>query len=401
MNKNNQSPFDYSNWAEVQKKYMDALTSFNSANPFTNKATVSQESFWVKAMDDWWKSVKSGTYNEKESLFEKVIDQCRNYYFMSEQFSNLIEGMSNLKSKNEDITSFINKKFQEMESFLTANQNNFHWSNLVDICEQPVELMKKAISSMPFNYGDLFADVSPEAKRIRDQYLSIPGVGYSREMQEKLQETVRLWAVYQDNYQEYQLALSKLNHEALELMRKKILRMIKKDEELNSMRQIYDLWVESNEQVYADYVLTSEYSDLNGRLVNSLMAFKKQSHEITEEMLAAMNMPTSKALNTLEHRQYELRKQVRMLETQLKSLQKEIKEKNKQVAVKTKGTRNTTKKKQIKKQAVEEKSTVVQFRPVKKKVVKFTNTVKKKTKRKTKRKTKNKSANHGMIELKF
>lgn len=399
MSKNKQSPFEYNNWTEIQKKYLDALTSFNSASPFATSPTTSPESFWVKAMEDWWKSVKPGTHHENESLFEKVIEQCRNYYFMSEQFSNLIEGMSNMKSKNQDIASFINKKFQEMESVISANQNIFNWSNMIDAYEQPVELMKSVMSSMPFNSGGVFSDISPEVRKIRDQYLSVPGVGYGREMQEKFQEVIRLWVIYQEHYQEYQIALTKLNHEALELMRKKILQMTKEGEELNSMREIYGLWIESNEKVYADYVLTKEYSELNGRLVNSLMEFKKHSHEITEEMLSAMNMPTRKALNALEHRQYELRKQVRELETQLKGLQKEIKEKSKQAVVKTarKAKHVSPLEKRNKKQTIESKSTVVEFKPKKKKVNKSANAVKKNTKHKTK----SKSANNGMIELKF
>ena len=388
-------------WFEIQKKYLDALMAFTPSNPFATTSKPSPESFWVNAMDQWWQSVKPATPKESETLFEKIIEQCRNYYLVSEQFSNLIEGMSNLKQKDKDIIAFINKKFEEIEPIISASQNIFNWSNFVDACEQPLEIMKKMMAGMPFNMSDAFAGIKPEARKIMDQYLSMPGVGYSREFQEKVQEATRLWAIYQDNYQEYQIAISKLNHDALELMRKKILHMTKKGEEINSMRQIYDLWVESSEKVYADYVLTREYSELNGRLVNSLMAFKKQSHEITEELLSAMNMPTSKAMNTLERRQYELRKQVRVLENNIKELKNEIKDKTTDktkasVIKKKKKTKPASRKKEIKRH--DEQSKVVEFKPKKKKATKDTKSTKKKVARK---KADNKSVGNGMIEIKF
>ena len=254
-------PFEEFNWLEIQKKYMDALAAFNSPNPFTGSASFkpanpfeqlnpfmqpskpSFESFWVNAMNDWWKSVKPENVNEHQELFGKVLEQCRNYYFMSEQFSKLIEGIAEVKGKNQDIIKFINQQFNEMESAFMSAQGNFSWSNLIDSCEQPIELMKNAFSNMYSYSGDVFNDMNPEVKKLRERFLSVPGLGYSREVQDKFQELIRLWANYQDNYQEYQTVMTRLNHDSLEVMRKHIIAMSKKDEDINSMKQVYDLWV--------------------------------------------------------------------------------------------------------------------------------------------------------------
>jgi poly[(R)-3-hydroxyalkanoate] polymerase subunit PhaE len=399
MSKNKKNTVNDINWSDFQKKYFDALMAFNKSDAFNHKPNISADSFWVNAMEDWWKSAKPNSTFANENLFEKVLEQSRSFYFMSEQFSKLIEGLTNIKSNNEDVISFINNKFDEMESVVAANQHYFNWSHLIDACEQPAEMMRKNLSGLPFSFVDMFSDVSPDVNKIRDQYLSIPGVGYSREIQEKIQEAIRLWAIYQDNSQEYQIAMSRLNNNALELMRKKILHMTKNGEDINSMREIYGIWIDSNENVYSDYVLTDEYSELNGRLVNSQMAFKKQSHEITEEILSAMNMPTSKAMNTLERRHYELRKQVRELEAQLKGLQKELKERRMPKAVNKpvkKANQVSPLKKRNKKQTVESKSKGAVSKPKKKKV-----SSKKTAKKKTRRKTQSKSANQGMIEIKL
>ena len=140
-------------------------------------------------------------------------------------------------------------------------------------------------------------------------------------------DAIKLWANYQENYQEYQSVMLRLNQEALDLMRDRIISTSKDGESIDSMRQIYDLWIESNEKVYGDYVYTKEYAELNGRLVNSMMAFKKQSHEITEDALSAMHMPTTKSMDELERRHYELRKQVNEMRAEISNLKKQSQQK--------------------------------------------------------------------------
>jgi poly[(R)-3-hydroxyalkanoate] polymerase subunit PhaE len=378
------------NWADYQKKYFDALMAFNPSSSFTNNSNPLENSFWNNAMDHWWSSMKSNPTIENEALFEKVLEQCRNYYFMGEQFSSLIDGISKFKNDKQNISSFINKKFKEIESMLSETSANFSWSSFIDACEMPYDLMKKNASSNAFNFTSLFDNINPEINRIRDQFLSMPGIGYSREIQDKLLKLVKLGAVYQDTYNEHHAVMSRLNNDALELMRKNILRMSKKGEDFNSMRQVYDLWVESNEKVYGDYAFTEEYSDLNGRLVNSQMAFKKLSHEINEDILTAMNMPTSRAMNELERRHYELRKKFKTIESELESLKDII---NGKKSVAASPSVSTTRKK-AKKKVVTNNTKVAEKKVSKKKVAK-----KKVAKKKAKKKSS--KAKKDVIEIKF
>jgi poly[(R)-3-hydroxyalkanoate] polymerase subunit PhaE len=391
MSNKKQTPFEELDWSEIQKKYVDAMMAFNSAES-------SMDPIWVKAMDDWWKSAKSDMPDENENMFEKVLEQCRNYYFMSEQFSSLIDGMNRSKKNNKNITAFINKKFKEIESAFGNGKNTFNWNSFVDNCEQPIDLMKNAFSNSSSFPSGLFDESGLDMGKIREQFLSIPGLGYSREAQDKHKKAIKLWTDYQNNYQEYQSVMASLNQEALELMRKRILSMSNKDENISSMRQVYDLWVESNETVYGDYVFTKEYSELNGRLVNSMMAFKKQSHAITEDVLSEMNLPTTSSINELERRHYELRKQVKTMQLEIGNLKKQLQQKNSKPVAANKESKPVIKRKAKTKNRVTSKSSnTVRVKQAKKKVVKNSKAVKKKTKKNTKKT----SADKGMIEFKF
>lgn len=407
------------NWAELQKQYIDALKFFNSPNPFTTGinnpffGTYPPENpFMNNSMEQWWKSMNMNNIQNKESgkVFEKLVEQGQFYHFMAEQFSNLFEGLSKFNDSDEDINDFINNKFKNIQELFTKAPENMSWSGFIDPFEKPFQTMKESVSKNVFNFADLFESVQPEIQKMRNKYLSIPGIGHNREIQEKLQKLLKLAAIYQDNENEKQMEMARLTQDALELMRKEIIRMSKDGEKFTSMRQIYDLWVESNEKIYTDFVYSEKYSELNGKVVNSQMAFMQLSHEVNEDILTAMNMPTTKAMNELERRHYELRKKVKALENELNSLKGKSTKKSKVMETKSAvieakvetvmpkvAKKKAIRKKAAKKRTVKKEVKAVKAKPEKKKPIKKeTKAAQKKAKSKVAVSSKN-----NVIELKF
>lgn len=428
---------DELNWAELQKQYFDAMMLFNTSNPFTNKqntfntgnpfagtnnpfatgnpffgANPSANPFAANPMEQWWKSMNmnSSLNNESANVFEKLVEQGRFYQFMAEQFSNLFEGLSNIKGSEEDINDFINNKFKNLQELFSKAPENMSWSGFIDPFEKPFQTMRDSVSSNMFNFASMFESVQPEMQKMRNQFLSIPQVGQNREIQEKLQKLVKLAAIYQDFENDKQLEMARLTQDALEIMRKKVMRMSEDGDSFTSMRQVYDLWVESNESVYTDFVYSEKYSELNGKVVNSQMAFMKLAHEVNEDILTAMNMPTTRALNELERRHYELRKKVKALENELNGLKNNPAKKHKatentsvvaEVVTETVtpkvAKKKTSRKKTAKKKAVKKETKSVKRKPEKKKIEKKEiKAVKKKSKSKS-----SSSSKDNVIEIRF
>jgi class III poly(R)-hydroxyalkanoic acid synthase PhaE subunit len=390
MSNKKQSPFEDIDWSEIQKKYIDALSAFN-----TPKQPM--ESAWVNAMDDWWKMTKPKSPFEGANTFEKILEQSRNYYYMTEQFSKLVDGINKLKNNNENIASFINGSFKDFDPSFFQGNNNFNWNSIAENCTQQFDFMKSAFSNSSMFSGEMGNGSIPGMGNIAEQFLSSPGLGYSREAQDKIKLAIKLWSEFQENYREYQTVMAGLNQTAMELMRNRLLEMTSNGEEINSMRQIYDLWVESNEKVYGDYVYTEEYSELNGRLVNSMMAFKKQSQNITEDTLSSMNIPTTSSVDELARRHYELRKQIKAMQAEINMLKKQAQQKNTKLAVAKKEAKPVNRRKKKAK-----KSTVTNVVELKQKKTKTkTENNDKSNRKKEKKNTKSTSADKGMIELKF
>ena len=408
MNQNDSNPFMNPDWLAMQKQMMDMWMNYGQPKP-----TPTFESNWADAMQIWWKTIQPESVAGQNELFNKMLEQSRMYYFLSEQFSKIQQMFGAGKQSDRAFNKMLKEQFEQMANMMEEKPTMFSWSQFVEQFEQPAELIKnlysnaEAFSGMPIN------DFSPELKKLREKFLTMPGLGYSRETQEKMQEALKLWAEYQDKHQEFHTVMSKLNHDALDLMRKRLVKMHKDGEEIESMRQVYHLWVDSNEKVYGDFVFTEEYSELNAQLVNSLMAFKKKNQEITEDYLKSMNLPTSSAIQALERRQHELRKQVREMQAELKTVKKELQDSKislsntkegsstspvvkKKTKAKTKAKRKVAKKSKRKAKPTTNKpsSQVVDFNATKKKKSK-------KLTEKSKKPESGRADNNGMIEIKF
>ena len=326
-------------WLGMQRRYLDALSSLGAGNPFAAASPFQAASSfsplnpfgapagpapgapWANAMHGWWPSARPATPDDTRDFFGKVLEQARHYWSIGAQFSKLIEDIAACEGNKKAILDCVNARFKALQAAAAAAYNPGP-ADPTQQYEALLAFMQTAGAGLSPWLAAGAGPFSPEAGigQLRARLLSMPGLGYSRETQDKCQELLRLWGEYQDNYQEYQSVMTRLNQESLALMRKAIIKRSKKDEGIRSIKQLYDLWIESSEKAYGEYVFTDEYAALNGRLVNSLMAFRQKQNEISEDILAAMNMPTMRAMNTLERRQHQLRKQIKTLEVELQAL---------------------------------------------------------------------------------
>ncbi|MEE8320974.1 MAG: class III poly(R)-hydroxyalkanoic acid synthase subunit PhaE [Gammaproteobacteria bacterium] len=314
MNDKSDNPFGDFDWLEAQRKYMDAWTSFGKGtgnHPFS-PASGPVDVPWVQALEFWWKSVESASPDQSRDFFGKMVEQTKAFYIVSDQLTRFMRAAADINKATENWQDKLAEQFKELKALFTDKQSNVaqSFNGMMGTWQlMPMDTLQRTFSSSSFMPGDFLQDFKPEGiQDVTDKFLSVPGIGYTRESQEQFQEGIKLGNEYQKTLQEYNNASSKVVVEALENMHRKILKMSEEGQEINSLRKIYDLWVDCNEDVYAEFVSSKEYSELYGRMVNSLMAFKQHGRNIVDEALAAMNMPTRKGVDTIKKKQQELRR---------------------------------------------------------------------------------------------
>lgn len=91
---------------------------------------------------------------------------------------------------------------------------------------------------------------------------------------ETIPETLRQtegWRTYQRTQSDYFNQLRGTATEALDLMEQRLNERAIAGKTVSSLREVYNLWVDCNEETYGRMLRSSAYGELNGRLFNALL----------------------------------------------------------------------------------------------------------------------------------
>lgn len=79
------------------------------------------------------------------------------------------------------------------------------------------------------------------------------------------------WQAYQRTQGQYLSLLQRTASEALDLMEQRLNESAAAGKSIDSLRELYNLWVDCNEESYGRMLRSVEYSELSGRLLNALL----------------------------------------------------------------------------------------------------------------------------------
>jgi len=326
MSQKSANPIPGIDWLETQKQYMDAWKSFARFLPQDGTGKKMESNPWADAMDAWWKSVSGNAPADSDPFMKKMLEQGKVFYMLSEHFINLLQHLDDVNKASEDWLDLINDQFNELKNFFDGGNRKDSLHGMLGAWQLlPLDTLQRTFSTASVMPGDFLEEFKQrDLQEVTDKFLSMPGVGYTRESQEQAQEGIRLWVDYQKAAQNYNNVLTRVGTEAVEHMRKRILEMAEAGEEIHTLRQIYDIWVDCNEEAYAKLAHGDEFSELYGEVTNALMGIKRYSRNVVDEMLAALNMPTRKGINTMQKRQQELRRDFKVANRKIETLEEEL-----------------------------------------------------------------------------
>lgn len=373
-------------WFQNQNQFMDAWSSFQQYMPNAGSSANPMN----EAMNSWWQSAGPSLSGQQRDFYAKMMQQGKAFYFMGEQFNKLFQGINEINKQSDDWQEVFNEQFEAMKSML-GNANS-------DV--------QNAFTNSAFMNGGFDNDYfkTAEITAAIDKFLSIPGVGPDREVQAQIQEGVKLLAEYQQVSNEYNAVMNKVGVEALEAMRVRIIQMAEQDKQINSLREIYDLWVDCNESAYAQLVYTDEYSELYGRLTNALLAVKQHNGKVMDKILGKLNMPTRQGMNTVLQRVQEMKRTQSKSASRINALEDEILELRRLVGSGKKSSSNVSQpaRKKVNKKAAKRTDTTTskkQTEPKKPEQKKVSKKSTKKASKKSAKKTLNKKSSNKTIVI--
>ena len=142
-------------------------------------------------------------------------------------------------------------------------------------------------------------------------WLKAPAFGYAREHQEHYQKMAVAFVEFKQASNRYNALMMKSSQRSFELLEDKLAERSEPGRQIDSIRALYDLWVDAAEEAYAEIALSDEFRTVYGEVVNAQMRVRSQMQAEVERIGADLGMPTRSELNSVHKRLHELRRELR------------------------------------------------------------------------------------------
>jgi class III poly(R)-hydroxyalkanoic acid synthase PhaE subunit len=308
-------------WMAVQQKYWENWTEMSrKAMGMAQPA----KSPWEQGMEHWWQAVAPAAPDVSQDFMGKMMEQGKQFFRMAEDFARNLQANGGTADWND----VLNKTFSDLQqSFAGTMQpgGDDALHKMMAFWEMPLDNWQRMLSSLSLVPGDVLRNMPHGGPQENlNRFLSAPGLGYAREEQGQQQKMLRLLLEYQKAMQEYMQFFSNLGLLSVDRMRQRVGKAVEDGETIDSARALYDNWVSCCEEVYGEQVMTPEYAQIHGHLVNSLMGVKKQMGAMVDEFIGALNMPTRAELRTLQERMQENRREIKQLRAEMTAMKAQM-----------------------------------------------------------------------------
>ena len=116
---------------------------------------------------------------------------------------------------------------------------------------------------------------------------------------------------YQEQNSRYNALIMKSSVRGFELFESKLAAREEPGRQIDSLRALYDLWVDAAEEAYAEIALSPEFREVYGALVNAQMRVRSQIQQEVERIATDFGMPTRSELDSIGQRLHDLRREMR------------------------------------------------------------------------------------------
>jgi class III poly(R)-hydroxyalkanoic acid synthase PhaE subunit len=316
-----QSPFTHNPY--MQNPFLQAFGQGASANPFQG------------AMDQWWSLLKPDAQGDMGTVAQRFFDMGKTYMSMADGAFRA----AGHEQPDAGMQMWMSAMQATLQQWISQVQNNLDvatpdlpgvsgttlttWAQLADSVAPWLKMSQEYLKDIA--NGHLPGGIEiPGVGAAQEQFcraLSMPGMGYTREQQEGLQELAQHLLAYHDALRAYKIAFGKTALESLNVVQKRLGEMHEKGENIQSLRALYDMWVDASEEAYAQFAMSDEYQVVYGDLVNALMQVRLDLNEMAEHQYELLNIPTRSEIDTMQHRQQENRRENRQLRHEIARLQ--------------------------------------------------------------------------------
>ncbi len=141
--------------------------------------------------------------------------------------------------------------------------------------------------------------------------MHLPAFGLQREQQEKQQALLAAMLDSAEQQRRYQTLILRANAQGLERLQDKLAEHSEPGRQIESLKALYDLWIDSAEEAYAEIALSDEFREVYGAMLNAQMHERQLMQQQLEDLCRLLGLPTRSEVDSLGRRLQEVRREQR------------------------------------------------------------------------------------------
>jgi polyhydroxyalkanoate synthase subunit PhaE len=146
-----------------------------------------------------------------------------------------------------------------------------------------------------------------------------PAFGMNREQQMQQQAMAEAVLASFQASARYQALIQRANAQGMERLQNKLSEHSEPGRQIESLKALYDLWVDAAEEAYAEIALSDEFRQVYGEMVNTQMRARQMQQQQTEQMCQQLGMPTRSEVSSVGERLQALRRELAALKREMAS----------------------------------------------------------------------------------
>jgi class III poly(R)-hydroxyalkanoic acid synthase PhaE subunit len=331
-----QNPFGQNPFAQNPFNQNPFAAQGAATNPFAAFASAGNP--FDAAMQQWWSAMKPQLQGELGTVAQRFYDMGKTFMSMAEG----VFGAAGQEQPDAAMQMWMSSMQAALQQWIAQIQNNMDvatpdlpgisgttlstWAQFADSVSPWLNMSQNFLRDVA--EGHLPGGIEmPGVGAAQEQFcraLSMPGLGYTREQQERMQELARHLIAYHDALRAYKIAFAKTALSSLDVVQKRLAKLHEEGKKIESLRALYDMWVDASEEAYAGFAMSDEYQVVYADLVNTLMRVRQDMNDLAEQQYRLMNLPTRSEIDTVQRRQQENRRESRHLRREIEELRRQL-----------------------------------------------------------------------------
>ena len=275
---------------------------------------------WMKSMNDLWGGMAgqwSGSPGPQQAG-AKVNDGAtpKAQAAMAAAFKNW-QSMAGAMAAPESMTALFKGGGAMPEVLLKLAQTSM--GSLIELHQKMIQRlgrMGQTVEAYQFQDMDenLFRVWTDIYTKEFQQFLQIPQIGLMRTYQEKANQAVDKYNLFQSTLSEFLNMLGLPFNRSMQVMQEKLGQMAEKGELTDDTKVYYNMWVKVLEGHFMTLFQTPEYVETLTRTVNALSDFSAARNAALEDMLSVLPVAKKTEMDDMAKELFELKKRLRRLE---------------------------------------------------------------------------------------